>query len=116
QCRRGPYVDLTDAITTGSRNEFHAGCVIGDGPQDLKYKGEPTGLRIGDDNIFREHATVHRSNKLAEETVIGSNNYLMAHSHVGHNVLLGNHIILMNGALLAGNVTVGDGAIISGTC
>ena len=42
---------------------FHAGCVIGNAPQDLKYRGEPTRLRIGDHNVFHEHVTIHRSTK-----------------------------------------------------
>jgi UDP-N-acetylglucosamine acyltransferase len=116
ECWIGPHVHLTGATVIGRGNRFHAGCVIGDAPQDLKYKGEPTRLRIGEQNIFREHVTVHRSNKLSEDTIIGSHNYLMAHSHVGHNVVLGNHIIMANGALLGGHVTVGDRAFISGNC
>jgi UDP-N-acetylglucosamine acyltransferase len=115
-CRVGPHVVLTGHTTIGAGNVFHAGAVIGDAPQDLKYQGEPTRLRIGDRNVFREHVTVHRSNKLAEDTVIGSDNLLMAHCHVGHNSHLGNHIILVNGALLAGHVTVADRVFISGTC
>jgi UDP-N-acetylglucosamine acyltransferase len=90
--------------------------VIGDAPQDLKYKDEPTGLRIGDNNVFREHVTVHRSAKLFEETVVGSNNFLMAACHVGHNSVIGNHVIIANGALLAGHVTVDDQVFISATC
>jgi len=62
-CVIGPHVYLTGLTTIGSHNQFHAGCVIGDAPQDLKYKGEPTRLRIGDHNVFREHVTVHRSTK-----------------------------------------------------
>lgn len=115
-CVVGPQVYLTGVTTIGAGNQFHAGCVIGDAPQDLKYRGEPTGLRIGDHNVFREHVTVHRSAKLTESTVIGSNNFLMANSHVGHNCLVGNHLILANGALLAGHVTVSDRAFISGNC
>jgi UDP-N-acetylglucosamine acyltransferase len=115
-CTLGPHVHLTGHTTLGTHNRFHAGCVIGDAPQDLKYKGEPTRLRIGDHNLFREHVTVHRSNKLEEDTVIGSHNFLMQHSHVGHNASLGGHIILAGGALLAGHVTVEDGALISGNC
>src|ERR1035437_11051987 len=68
-CAIGPHADLTGQTTIGAHNRFHAGCVIGDAPQDLKYRNEPTGLRIGDDNVFREHVTVHRSNKLSEDTV-----------------------------------------------
>jgi UDP-N-acetylglucosamine acyltransferase len=112
----GPHSYLTGHTCIGSRNRFHAGCVIGDAPQDLKYGGEPTGLRIGDQNVFREHVTVHRSNKISEETVIGSHNYLMAHCHVGHNVRLADHIIIANGVLLAGHVTVNDRVFISGNC
>ena len=116
ECELGPHVYITGATVIGARNRFHAGCVIGDAPQDLKYKGEPTGLRIGDGNVFREHATVHRSVNVGEDTVIGSNCLLMADSHVGHNGILGNHVIIANGALLAGYVTVGDRAFISGNC
>lgn len=115
-CRIGPQVYLTGVTTVGSHNTFHAGCVIGDAPQDLKYRGDPTRLRIGDENIFREHVTIHRSNKLTEDTVIGSNNLLMAHSHVGHNSQLGNQVILANGALLGGHVIVEDRVFISGNC
>ena len=115
-CVVGPQVYLTGVTKIGSGNKFHAGCVIGDAPQDLKYKDEPTRLEIGDNNVFREHVTVHRSNKLAEATVIGSNNLLMAGSHVAHNCAVGNHVILANGALLGGHVTVQDRAFISGNC
>ncbi|PYI81986.1 MAG: acyl-[acyl-carrier-protein]--UDP-N-acetylglucosamine O-acyltransferase, partial [Verrucomicrobia bacterium] len=100
----------------GAHNQFHTGCVIGDGPQDLKYKGEPTRLRIGDRNIFREHVTVHCSNKWDEDTVIGSHNFLMAHCHIGHNCMVGNHVVVANGALLGGHAVVQDRAFISGNC
>ena len=115
-CVVGPYVYLTGLTLIGSHNQFHAGCVIGEAPQDLKYTDAPTRLRIGSYNVFREHVTVHRSNKVEEETVIGSYNFLMAHSHIGHNVRLGDQVILANGALLAGHVVVGDRAFISGNC
>jgi UDP-N-acetylglucosamine acyltransferase len=115
-CVIGPHVHLTGSTTIGTGNQFHTGCVIGDAPQDLKYKDEPTRLRIGDNNVFREHVTIHRSNKLQEDTVIDSNNFLMAGSHVGHNCMVGNHVILANGALLGGHVTVHDRAFVSGNC
>ncbi|HEU6448792.1 MAG TPA: acyl-ACP--UDP-N-acetylglucosamine O-acyltransferase [Verrucomicrobiae bacterium] len=115
-CVVGPHVHLTGHTKIGANNSFHSGCVIGDAPQDLKYKGEPTRLIIGDGNVFREHVTVHRSNKLEEATVIGSNNFFMANSHIGHNCHIGNHVIIVNGALLAGHVTVQDRAFISGNC
>jgi UDP-N-acetylglucosamine acyltransferase len=103
-------------VKIGSHNQFHAGCVIGDTPQDLKYQNEPTRLLIGDHNVFREHVTVHCATKTDGETVIGSHNFLMANCHVGHNSLLGDHVIIANGALLGGHVTVQDRAFISGNC
>ena len=115
-CVVGPHVYLTGLTTIGPGNHFHAGCVIGDAPQDLKYQGEPTRVRIGERNVFREHVTVNRSATVTGETVVGSGCYLMAGSHVGHNTVVGDHVILANGALLGGHVTVGDRAFISGNC
>jgi UDP-N-acetylglucosamine acyltransferase len=115
-CRVGPHVYLTGHTRIGANNRFYAGCVVGEAPQDVKYKDEPTELRMGDNNLVREGATVHRSAKEGEATVIGSNNFLMVNSHVGHNVVLGDHVILANGALLAGHVEVGDRVFISGNC
>ena len=112
----GPHVHLTGNTVIGEHNRFFSGAVIGEEPQDLKYRGAPTGLRIGEHNSFREHVTVHRSNQLEHETRIGSHNLLMAGSHVGHNCHLGDHIIMANGALLGGHVVVEDGALISGNC
>jgi UDP-N-acetylglucosamine acyltransferase len=115
-CVIGPHVYLTGLTQIGPGNVFHSGCVIGDAPQDLKYKNEPTRLRIGEKNVFREHVTIHRSNKTAEDTVIGSRNFFMQHSHVAHNCLIGDDAIIAGGALLAGHVVVQDRAFISGNC
>lgn len=115
-CRLGPGVHISGETEIGKANVFHAGCVIGDAPQDLKYHGAPTGLIIGDGNVFREYFTVHRSNKLEEKTRIGSNGFYMANAHVGHNSVLGDHVILANGALVAGHVTLGDRVFVSGNC
>jgi UDP-N-acetylglucosamine acyltransferase len=115
-CVVGPNVYLTGVTKIGSHNTFHAGCVIGDAPQDLKYKDEPTRVRIGDHNVFREHVTVHRATTVDCETIIGRYNFLMANTHIGHNSHLGDHVIIANGALLGGHVTVQDRAFISGNC
>jgi UDP-N-acetylglucosamine acyltransferase len=114
ECVVGPHVYITGLTKIGAGNRFHAGCVIGDAPQDLKYKNEPTRLGIGDNNVFREHVTIHRSNKTAEDTVVGSDNFFMASSHVAHNCAVGDHVILANGALLGGHAVVQDRAFISG--
>ena len=115
-CVVGPHAYLTGVTTIGSGNKFHAGCVIGDAPQDLKYKDEPTRLVIGDHNVFREHVTVNRATKPEDATHIGSNCFIMANAHIAHNCVVGDHVIIANGALLAGHATVGDRAFISGNC
>jgi UDP-N-acetylglucosamine acyltransferase len=116
RCVIGPHVYVTGQTRIGAHNQFFAGCVIGEAPQDLKYGGAPTEARIGDHNVFREYVTVHRSAKAGEATEIGSHNFLMAHSHVGHNCLVGDYVIMANGALLGGHASVADRAFISGNC
>jgi UDP-N-acetylglucosamine acyltransferase len=112
----GPHVFITGSTSIGAKNHFHAGAVIGDAPQDLKFTGASTKLRVGDNNVFREHVTIHRSNTADEDTVVGSNNFFMGGCHVGHNAQIGNHVIVANGALIAGHVSVADRVFISGNC
>jgi len=102
--------------TIGVGNVFHPGCVVGNIPQDLKYRGAPSRTRIGDHNSIRENVTINRATDESEDTVLGSHNLLMAGSHVAHNTVVGNHCILANGALLGGHVVVQDRAVISGNC
>ena len=115
-CVVGPHVYLTGRTKIGAGNHFHAGCVIGDLPQDLKYKGAPTRVTIGDHNVFREHVTVNRATTAGDATVVGSHNFLMAGAHIAHNCVVGNHVIMANGATLGGHVKVQDRAFISGVC
>lgn len=115
-CLVGPHVYITGVTKIGSGNKFHCNAVIGDAPQDLKYKDAPTRTRIGDNNVFREGVTVHRATKVGEETVIGSHNFFMANSHVAHNCIVGNHVIVCNNSLLAGHVELKDRVFISGNC
>jgi UDP-N-acetylglucosamine acyltransferase len=115
-CEIGPHVYLTGTTEVGKNNHIHAGAVIGDLPQDLRFRGGETKVVIGDENVIREHVTIHRSNKPEEETRIGSNNLLMANCTVGHNAVLGNHVVVANGALLAGHVIIDDRVFISGNC
>ena len=90
--------------------------MLGDEPQDLAYTDAPTGLRIGDRNVFREHTEVHRATQPDTWTEIGDDNYLMSQSHVAHNCRLGHRVIVATGALLGGHVVVEDQAFISGNC
>ncbi len=107
---------ITGWTEIGENNKIHPGAVLGASPQDKAYHGEESYLRVGDDNVFREHAQVHRGTAAGSSTVIGNHNFLMASAHVGHNCRLGDHIVLVNGALLGGYVEVGDHAFISGHC
>lgn len=116
-CVIGPYVYITGHTQIGANNRFHAGCVIGDGPQSgHKYRDQPSRLLIGENNIFREQVTVHCSNNMSSDTCIGSGNYIMAHVHVAHNVTIGNEVTLANGAVLGGHVTIADSVFISANC
>jgi len=114
-CRVGPHAHLVGPLTLGRDNVVHAGVVLGDRPQHLKFADPPTGVVAGDGNVFREHVTVHSGTEPGG-TRLGDNIYAMAGAHVAHDCRLGSDIILANGALLAGHCTVDDGAFLSGNC
>ena len=107
---------LTGWTEIGADNEIHPGAVIGEAPQDRAYKGEETYLRIGDHNIIREHAQIHRGTAPGSATIVGNHNFLMANSHIGHNCNIGDNVTLANGALIAGYVEMGNHVFISGNC
>lgn len=113
-CRIGPHCYLTGDTTLGADNILHAGCVLGDAPQDLAYQNAPTRLVIGKGNRFREHVTVHRGTREGTATEIGNDNYFMAHCHVAHNCRIGNHVVIVNAVLLGGYVEVEDRAFLGG--
>jgi UDP-N-acetylglucosamine acyltransferase len=97
----------------GEKCRFYSHSSIGTDPQDLKYRGEPTQLKIGNNNVFREFVSLNRGTQGGHGiTVIGNNNFLMAYSHVAHDCVLGDHVIMANAATLAGHVTVGDHATV----
>jgi UDP-N-acetylglucosamine acyltransferase len=107
---------LRGATVLGTRNVVHPGVVLGGEPQDLAFRGGETFLTIGDDNVFREHAQVHRGTVPGSATVIGDGNYFMQNAHVAHNCRIGNGTIVAGGALLAGHVELADRAFVSGNC
>jgi UDP-N-acetylglucosamine acyltransferase len=115
-CVIRPHAHLIGPLTLGRGNQVYTGAVLGERPQHLKYNGEPTSVEVGDDNVFREHVTVHRGTAQSWKTVIGSRNFFMAGAHVAHDCRVGNGCILANGALLGGHCAVGDGAYLSGNC
>jgi len=110
------HAALSGHTVIGRDNVIHMGAVIGHEPQDWSYAGAPTGVRIGDRNMIREHAEVHRATTVERPTILGDDNFLLARAHVAHDCRLGNRILVASGAALAGRVEVGDQAFISGNC
>jgi UDP-N-acetylglucosamine acyltransferase len=105
----GPMTRIEGPVTIGERNRIFGQCSIGTEPQDLKFKGERTELRIGNDNVFREFITLNRGTVGGGAiTTIGSNNFFMSYSHVAHDCHIGDGTIFANNATLAGHVEVGD--------
>lgn len=107
-------VTIDGLTAVGRNNEFFPCTVIGVVPQDLKYKGTPTRLEIGDENVFREHVTVHAGTEVGGGvTRIGSRNRLLVGVHIAHDVTIGDECIVTNYVQLAGHcrlenrVTVG---------
>jgi UDP-N-acetylglucosamine acyltransferase len=113
-CVLRPGALLCGPLTLGRGNVVHAGAVLGERPQHLKYNDEPTGVEVGDFNIFREHVTVHRGTTQSWVTRIGSHNFFMANSHVAHDCRVGDRCILANGALLGGHCVLEDSVYLSG--
>jgi UDP-N-acetylglucosamine acyltransferase len=112
--RLHPHSYIAAGTTIGQRCQVFPFAVIGHLPQDIKHKGERSYTQIGDDNLIREHVTIHRGTEPESTTRVGNGSFLMAASHVGHNCQVGHGVIMANGALLAGVVSVGDNAFISG--
>jgi UDP-N-acetylglucosamine acyltransferase len=109
----GPHVRIDGPTQIGERNQFVGQCSIGTPPQDLKFKGEKTELRIGNDNVFREFVTVNRGTIGGGGiTTIGSHSFFMAYAHVAHDCHVGDTTVFANNATLAGHVEVGDFATI----
>ncbi len=128
----GPYVVIDGAVSVGPRvrilahahlsgwteigaeTQIHMGAVVGHLPQDRAFAPCRSFLTIGERNIIREYATIHRGTQEGSATVLGDDNFLMAFSHVAHNCQIGHRVTICNGVLLAGYVSVGDGTFVSG--
>jgi UDP-N-acetylglucosamine acyltransferase len=116
-CVLHPHAVVTGPSRFGPRNYFFPFCAVGAAPQDLKYKGEPTRLEVGAENIFRECVTVSRGTAGGGGvTTIGSHNLFMAYAHIAHDCHIGDHTIFVNGATLAGHVSVEDHAQVGAFC
>lgn len=106
-------VTINFGARIGNNNEIFPGASISTKPQDLKFRGEETTCKIGDNNSIRENVTISRGTASKGETIVGSNNLLMENMHVAHDCILGSGLIIGNSTKLAGEVTVDDNAIIS---
>jgi UDP-N-acetylglucosamine acyltransferase len=126
-CVVGPHVRLGDgvvlrshAVVTG-HTEVGAGSMIfpfttvGEIPQDVKYKGEPTRLTIGARNMIREQVSIHPGTPSGGgTTIVGDDNLILVNVHIGHDCRIGSHVILANNVMLAGHVVVEDYAYLAG--
>ena len=111
----GPHAVIDGWTEIGPDNRIFQFAAVGGVPQDLKYRGEETWLRIGSGNIIREFATLQPGTVTGiGETVIGNGNMFMAYCHVAHDCVVGNRVIMANGSTLAGHVQVEDFAILGG--
>ncbi|HKR95549.1 MAG TPA: acyl-ACP--UDP-N-acetylglucosamine O-acyltransferase [Candidatus Angelobacter sp.] len=116
-CELMSHVVIHGPAKIGAHNRFFPFCAIGIEPQDLTYKGEKTGVEIGDHNVIREYVTINRGTaKGGGTTRVGSNTLLMAYSHIGHDSVIGDRAMLINGATLAGHVTVEEWAVVGALC
>ena len=109
------HVVINGPTIIGSENHIYQFTSIGDDPQDKKYRGESTRLKIGNRNTIREYCTISRGTTQDKSlTTIGDDNWIMAYVHIAHDCQVGNNIIFANSATLAGHVHVGDWAIFAG--
>ncbi|MFC1624006.1 acyl-ACP--UDP-N-acetylglucosamine O-acyltransferase [Candidatus Omnitrophota bacterium] len=110
----GSHAVIEGNTTIGENCRIFTGACIGSIPQDLKYKGEESFLKIGNNNIIREYVTINPGTHEGSSTDIGDGNLLMAYSHVAHDCKIGNECIIANAGTLAGHVTLGGKVVIGG--
>ena len=82
----GAHVVLEGPTEIGAGNQIFPGAAIGLEPQDLKYDGSKSQVKIGDGNRIRENVTINRATYASEATIIGNGNLLMAYVHVAHDL------------------------------
>jgi UDP-N-acetylglucosamine acyltransferase len=128
----GPYTIIGPRVTVGERCHIAAhavlernvrlgagvrvgyGTVLGNDPQDLKYRGEDTWVEVGNGTVIREYCTINRGTMATGKTAVGQRCFLMSYVHLAHDCIVGDDVIISNGVQMAGHVTIEDRAIISG--
>lgn len=112
-CVVRPHVSILDGARIGRNCHFYEGCIIAATPQDFRWKGDPSGVVIGDNNTIREHVIINRSIYKDRATIIGNDSFIMAQTHIGHDSQIGNHVVLGNSVKVAGEVKINDFCILS---
>jgi len=112
--RIGPFCHLYPGVRLGDGVSLSDGVVLGNTPQDLKYRGEKTLVEIGSGTVLREYVTVNRGTAATGKTSIGSNCLIMAYTHVAHDCSIGDNVIIANGVQMGGHVSIGSASVISG--
>jgi len=116
-CEIMSHVVIQGPTKIGDNNRIFSFASLGLEPQDITYKGEPTRLEIGHDNVIREYVSINRgTTKGGGITRIGSHILIMAYTHIGHDCQIGDHAMLINAATLAGHVTVEEWAVVGALC
>ena len=114
-CHLHSHVVIDGRTTVGSENSFFPFCSVGTAPQDLKFKGEPSTLQIGDRNIVREYVTIQPGTSGGGmETRVGDGNLFMASSHIGHDSFVGNSNVFANSSAVSGHVEIGSFVTVGG--
>jgi len=109
------HVSILGNTIIGKENKIYSFASIGSDPQDLKYKGEKTKLKIGDKNTIREYVTMNPGTVGGGgETIIGNNCLFMISSHIAHDCIIANNIVIANNVAIAGHAQIGEGVIIGG--
>ena len=111
----GAHVVIEGPTEIGEQNQIFPGAAIGLEPQDLKYNGAASWVKIGDNNRIREYVTVNRATHEGEATVIGNGNLLMAYVHVAHNCVIEDRVVIASAVVLGGHVHVESRATLGGS-
>lgn len=111
----GPYTTIDQYVTIGEDCRIFPYASIGAAPQDLKFHGEKSSLKIGRGTVIREFVTINRGTEFGGGyTEVGEENYLMAYTHIAHDCKTGKQVILANNATLAGHIELGDNVTVGG--
>lgn len=113
-CQLASHVTVKTGTKLGRDNQVSEGAVLGGLPQHLKATEESGQLTIGDRNIIREFATIHRGLTVGDHTWVGHDNMIMVSVHIGHDSRIGNHTLLVNSVTIGGHVCIDDRAYVSG--